>query len=191
MDLIDPKRVAFDIDGVVADTMRLFLDIAQSRHGIDHIAYEDITCYHLDECLEIDGPVLTDVITCLLEGRYQSVLSPIDDAPQVLHRMARDHAPLFFVTARPDAQLMQRWFSETLALAPAQFEIVATGAYEAKRDVLLDRGVTHFVEDRLETCFFLQEEGISPVVFKQPWNRVPHPFTEVSTWQELSALIDW
>jgi len=191
MTLIDPKNVAFDIDGVVADTMRLFLDIAKDAHGINHIAYEDITCYHLDECLDIDGFVLTDVIARLLDGRYESVLDPIDDAAQVLHRLAREHAPLLFVTARPDAQLMQHWFTNTLALAQAQFEIVATGAYEAKRDVLLERGVSCFVEDRLETCFFLKDGGISPVVFKQPWNREPHPFPEVATWRELAALIDW
>ena len=38
-----PDRIAFDVDGVVADTMRLFLDIAREEYGINHTRYEDIT----------------------------------------------------------------------------------------------------------------------------------------------------
>ena len=34
---IDPASIAFDIDGVVADTMTLFLDIARDEYNIDWI----------------------------------------------------------------------------------------------------------------------------------------------------------
>jgi hypothetical protein len=93
------------------------------------------------------------------------------------------------VTARPDAEQAREWILNTLCLAPDCFEIVATGSFDDKREVLLDRGITYFVEDRLETCFTLNEAGIHPIVFKQPWNRKPHPFYEVENWQELESLI--
>ncbi len=64
-----------------------------------------------------------------------------------------------------------------------------TISFEDKKDVLLDKKVAYFVEDRLETCFLLHDAGISPVVFKQPWNRKPHPFPEVGNWQELETMI--
>ena len=72
-----------------------------------------------------------------------------------------------------------------------QFEVIPTGAYEAKTSVLLDRRISFFVEDRLETCFLLREAGITPVLFKQPWNREPHDFIEVGSWGELESLIDF
>ena len=31
--------------------------------------------------------------------------------------------------------------------------------------------------------------GIAPILFVQPWNRFPHPFREVATWEELTALM--
>ena len=68
-------------------------------------------------------------------------------------------------------------------------DIVATGSFEAKADVLLERNVTCFVEDRLDTCFLLERAGITPILFKQPWNRQPHGFVEVGSWSELEALI--
>jgi hypothetical protein len=39
------------------------------------------------------------------------------------------------------------------------------------------------VKSSLETCFDLAREGITPIVFAQPWNRNP-PFLEVSGWQK-------
>jgi 5'(3')-deoxyribonucleotidase len=56
-------------------------------------------------------------------------------------------------------------------------------------DVLSKRNVSYFVEDRLETCFSLYEAGVTPILFKQPWNRRKHPFMEVSDWRELESLI--
>jgi 5'(3')-deoxyribonucleotidase len=57
--MIDPYSLAFDIDGVLADTMTLFLDIAREEYKIRNVKYEDITCYILEECVNID-PVLIE-----------------------------------------------------------------------------------------------------------------------------------
>ena len=83
------------------------------------------------------------------------------------------------------------WLKRHLPIAPEAIETVATGSYEAKADVLLNRNRTWFVEDRLETCFLLERAGITPVLFKQPWNRKKHPFIEVASWRELEDLIDY
>ncbi len=60
--MIDPAAVAFDVDGVIADTMTLFLDIARDEFGINGITYEDMTCYILEECLDIDPAVITAIL---------------------------------------------------------------------------------------------------------------------------------
>ena len=70
-------------------------------------------------------------------------------------------------------------------------EVVATGSFDAKADVLAARNITYFIEDRLETCFPLQAAGIVPVLFRQPWNRKRHPFLEVGSWKELESLIEF
>jgi len=43
--MIDPMTVAFDVDGVIADTMTLFLELARREYGIAGLNYEDITSY--------------------------------------------------------------------------------------------------------------------------------------------------
>jgi len=188
---IDPESVAFDIDGVLADTMTLFLEIARYEYNIDWIRYEDISCYILEDCLKLDAGLIKEVITRIMDGDYTVPLKPIAGAPDVLTRLARDSNPLLFVTARPYLGPIYDWVKSVLQLDSASIEIIATGSFIAKIAVLLDREISYFVEDRLETCFSLQESGIVPVLFKQPWNRERHPFMEVSSWQELESLIDF
>ncbi|MEA3280918.1 MAG: haloacid dehalogenase, partial [Thermodesulfobacteriota bacterium] len=60
--MIDPASVAFDIDGVLADTMTLFLDIAREEYDITGIRHEDITCYMLEKCIDIDEEIIEAII---------------------------------------------------------------------------------------------------------------------------------
>ena len=186
--MIDPGDVAFDVDGVIADTMSLFLDIAREEYQIDGIRAEDMTCYILEECLDLDPAVIYAILDRILSGNYSGTLKPIDGSPSVLTRIARYRNPLLFVTARTHSQLIQDWLQQVLALDHGSIQVVATGTFEGKAAVLLEHGVRYFVEDRLETCFQLKDVGIEPVLFSQPWTRQDHPFIEVPRWKELEEL---
>jgi len=186
---IDPASVAFDIDGVCADTMNLFLDILRQDFNINSIRYEDITCYTLEKCLPINQDVIFKAISKILEGNYRAWLKPLDGAIDALTRIGNHSSPILFVTARPNAGPIDEWLNKLLPLRSDQIEIIATGSFEAKTDVLLQKNKAYFVEDRLETCFSLLDAGITPLLFHQPWNREKHPFIEVKNWKELEALM--
>ena len=189
--MIDPAALAFDIDGVIADTMHLFLDILKDHYDIHTVRYSDITCYRLDECLDLDEAVLEDAINRILEGRYRADLMPIPGAASVLQRIAASTGRLLMVTARPAPGPIQQWMNTLLDGQHRRARIIATGSFEAKVDVLLKNGIRWFVEDRLETCHLLDAAGVTPVVFRQPWNREPHGYLTVSTWQDLESRIDF
>jgi hypothetical protein len=104
-------------------------------------------------------------------------------------RFAKRGEVVRFVTARPNQGVIRSWLEATLPLEASQIDVVATGSFEAKTEVLKMHGMRVFVEDRLETCFMLSREGIAPIVFQQPWNRRPHPFREVSSWEEIESLM--
>jgi hypothetical protein len=106
-------------------------------------------------------------------------------------RISNYRNPLLLVTARPYLGPISDWLEKILCLDPLRIEVVATGTHERKPGVLRERNIACFVEDRLETCYALQDVGILPVLFKQPWNREPHPFAEVDNWDELEALIQF
>ena len=189
--MIDPRSVAFDFDSVVADTMHLFIKVARDVHQIDHLTYDGFTCYSLLECTDLDTDILDDIVDRLQEGRYLDELAPMPGVADVLQRLGRRYGPLTFVTARPFAEPVVEWLHQVLALAPETVTVVPTGSYDTKADELTGRGISFFVEDRLETCFQIQAAGVVPVLYKQPWNRRPHPFTEVDSWRDIDALIKW
>ena len=189
MGMIDPSRLAFDIDDVFADTMGLFLQIARSDYQINHIRHEDITSYMIEECVDAEPRVLEEIFNRIVDGDYRVPLRPVEGAPGVIERIGREHRPVLFVTARPRGKTIADWMRCILKLEPTAIDVVATGSFEAKVGVLLERNITDFVEDRLETCFLLKEAGLNPILFKRPWNRKPHPFQEVASWRELESLV--
>ena len=189
--MIDPDAVAFDIDGVVADTMKLFLEIAREKYHMSSIRYEDITCYNLADCLDIELNIIDRIVIELLDGNHGIRLRPLKGAAQVLQRFIESRRLVTFVTARPYIGSLGEWLENELGLNAAARDLVATGTHDGKAQVLLERGITYFVDDRLETCYGLHDAGIVPVLFKQPWNRQPHAFIEVGSWAELNALIDF
>jgi len=184
-----PETTAFDIDGVIADTMRLFVDIARESFRIDHLRYEDITSYNLEECLDIAPAVIDAIIQQIIAGTHAPQLHAIAGCCQTMARFGRNGHPVRFVTARPEAGVIRTWLENTLPLGADQVEVVATGSFDAKATVLRSEGIHIFVEDRLETCFLLSQAGITPILFAQPWNRSPHPFREVSSWEEIASLL--
>ena len=187
--MIDPSSLAFDIDDVFADTMSLFLEIARNEYDLGGIRPEDITSYMIEDCIDIDLQILADIFGKILDGSHTARLRPVADAAAVVRRVAEKSRPVLFVTARPSPDSIVDWLHDVLCVAPEAVDVIATGSFDGKVDVLKDRKVSFFVEDRLETCFSLNNSGITPILFKRPWNREKHPFVEVGSWKELESLI--
>lgn len=187
---IPRDSVAFDIDGVVADIMTTFLDLARERFQVGHhLRYEHITTFALSECLDLPPRIIAELIRELIDRPHELPVEPFPHAVPVLTRLARE-GPLLFITARDRARPIQTWLHRTLAPVPPEvIRVVATGDPDTKIHYLQDHGIEYFVEDRLETCLQLADHGITPVLFVQPWNRQPHPFLEVADWPALARLL--
>ena len=182
---IPSQSIAFDIDGVCADTAQLFIDIASSHYQMKPFLPSQITQYSFFKTIDLSDKDISKVIEKIVYGMYTERLYPIMDAFNVLNQFSH---PILFVTARTSGDVISTWISHFLLTS--DFEVVATKTPEAKKEVLLERYIAYFVEDHLQTCYELAEVGIVPILFAQPWNRIPHPFLEVTSWQDFSLLLD-
>lgn len=189
MQAIDPKKLAFDIDGVIADTISLFIDIAREEYAIDTVRYEDISSYAVDSLDGIDPDTVLEIFTRIVEGDFSHTLRPFPGAAQSLAKLHRQTGALLLVTARPKKEAIYNWIKAEIPVPIENVEIIPTGSFEGKVDVLNAYGITHFVEDRLETGFILNDAGITPIIFNQPWNRKEHPFITVDGWDDLDKMI--
>lgn len=178
-------RVGFDIDGVVADTMRAFIRIAREEYNIDTLHKGMITSYWLERCLPIPEEVVLKIVHQLVHEPLYVGLNPIQHAREALLAYAQ-RSPLIFVTARPEQAPIHRWLQELLPELPeTHIQVIATGQHSAKALLLKDLGIETFIEDHLETCHQIHQAGIQALVFDQPWNQGNTPCRRLHSWKDF------
>jgi len=188
---INPERIAFDIDGVVADTMEMFVRLAHERYSLMHLTKESISCYNLYDCLGLEKEVLDDLICLTLDDEHTLQIPPVPGAPEVLTELAR-HAPLLFVTARIWPESITEWlYLQLPEVSPDRITVIASGDPEGKLDILNELKIRFFVEDRVDTCRQLKKGGIQPFLFEQPWNRneTEEGFIRIENWTQLKEWV--
>jgi len=84
---IAPKEIAFDVDGVFADTFHLFVAKARSEYGY-RFGYEDITEYDFMKVLDMDEEESDAIVQALIESPLESGVMPISGAVEVLTRLS-------------------------------------------------------------------------------------------------------
>ena len=187
---IRPAELAFDIDGVIADTFRAFVHTARKSYGVE-IDYEAITDYDFKKVIDMDDAASDAIIERILEDPLGIGIRPISGAVEVLRRLST-FGPLCLVTARTNREAIMEWVRQTLGFDNGdRIRLDATGAHEEKLPILLQHGMRYFVEDRLDTCYLIQQSPVTPIVFDQPWNRQAHPFMTVVNWDEIRNIVDW
>lgn len=187
---IAPRELAFDIDGVLADTFHVFVKIAREEYDIQ-VNYDDITEYDFRKVVDIDEEICNVIIQRILNDPVHMGIKPMNGAVDVITRLSR-YGTILFVTARPGRTSIYEWLVRHLKrVDPRLIRLEATGSHEDKIPILLEQGIRYFVEDRLDTCYLLATASVTPIVYEQPWNRICHPFRTVCSWEEISGMIQW
>ena len=112
---IPPYELAFDVDGVFADTFRTFVKTARDQYGI-RVKYEDITEYDFRRVIDIDEKTSHEIIQMILNNPLAMGIQPVFGAVDVLSRLLRT-GPLLFVTARPERESILQWIKQYLPAA--------------------------------------------------------------------------
>ena len=185
---IDPGKIGFDFDGVVADTMEAFIRLADQDYAIK-VSPSEITEFMVEECLDIDQEIINDIFGRLLLDPLGVGLEPMTDAIRVLEELAWE-APLTFITARPEVEPVAAWLDCHLSSKIfAQSRLIATGDHDGKAEHIREMGLSYFVDDRADTCNVLaQDQGIIPIIYDQPWNRGKHNLDSVCSWQGIREM---
>lgn len=185
---IHPTILGFDFDGVIADTAEAFIRLCCEEYGHCSIRLEDITDFEVDRCLGIEPEVVQEVFMRILLNSIEAGLQPMPGAVEVLRELT-SHGRITLVTARPEPEPVVQWLDWALPTrVAANINVVAMGAHDDKPRYIKEHGLQYFIDDRAETCRQLQEAGINPIVFAQPWNHGRHSFDTVRCWQEIRSL---
>lgn len=185
---IHPAQLGFDFDGVIADTASAFIRLACEQFGLCDIKLNHITDFSVEKCLKMSREVAESIFLQILQDSIGTRVAPMEGAVEVLSEMTRS-ATITIVTARPESQPVRDWFETVLPTATLdKIQIVAMGDHDDKTRYIKELQLSHFIDDRAETCLQLESAGISPIVYSQPWNRNRHSLPSVSSWQDIRQL---
>jgi len=186
---LDPARLGFDFDGVIADTAEAFLRLACEEHDLCGFRLEDITRFEVECCLDMPAETAAGIFGRILTDSLGCGLRPMPGALEVLTELADAAGIVTVVTARPLLQPVLDWFACHLPQPTLQaVRVVAMGDHDDKPRHILEQGLRWFIDDRAETCAQLHAAGIQPLVFRQPWNQDCRHFPAVRSWQEIREL---
>ncbi len=181
------KKIGFDFDGVIANTAGSFLEIAEKEHGYN-FCLDDITSFDIENCCDMPKKLIDSIFHSLILDTSRTL--PISGAVEVINKLAY-REQVHIITARPIAEPVHAWIEKYFDKDTIKkISILAMGNHDEKLPHIKERGISHFIDDRIETCFHLAENGISPIVFSQPWNKNQHSFDTVNNWQEIEYILD-
>ncbi len=183
-----PREIGFDFDGVIADIGEAFIRLACEEYDHCGIRLEQITRFHVEQCLDMSEEIVETIFLQILEDSLGTGLIPMPGAVPVLEDL-NQQAPVTIVTARPiEAPVidwMQHYFPHEVH---QQIRLVAMGDHDDKVRHIKELGLTCFIDDRVETCLQLREAGIASYLFAQPWNQGCTSLPRIDSWEHIRTL---
>ncbi len=159
-------KIAFDVDGVVLNSIELILERINEMKGTQ-LKPEKLFAWDL-EAQGLDMETLRKAVDYMYSRPY---IAPYDAAVEVLSRV---HGiigePLLFITGRsiPETAKKQLQALDWNGNPP---EMVVIGGNRDKREYLLDVGVDFIVEDDPEYLKEYVGLGVGVGLMLRPWNR--------------------
>jgi hypothetical protein len=180
-------KIAFDIDGVVLNSIEYILEHINRVKGSSHTT-ADLLSWELER-LGIDSETLWNAVDYMYE---QPRIEPYEGAADVLSRIHRATGePLLFITGRRDPHSARRQL-EALEWNPTLPRMIVTGGTRDKRAYLSDNRVDLIIEDDVEYAQHYLNVGIGVGVMLRPWNsRTTIPVTKkFRDWAHLGQWFD-
>jgi uncharacterized HAD superfamily protein len=175
-------RVGVDIDGVLADTLPLWVG-ELNKHFNKNKKVEEIHLYDLLETFELENEQLRGFI----REKGQDMMSapaPIPGAAHYLKKIKEEHY-VVIVTARQELyrEATEGWLERH---SMRYDELLLTGTHE-KADICREQGLQIMIEDTREVGLGLSVAGIPVLLLDAPYNRRPLPelVTRVYNWEDI------
>lgn len=161
----NPLKIAFDIDGCVADLLPPLLNCIQDKWGIK-ILPNEIARHRIEECSEATGEQITWCVNFVIAR--PKLVKPYPNAIRFIKYYVEQSGdtPLF-ITDRWDKGSTKKWLDKTLKIP---YEVLFTDG-EDKADIAKRKDVNIFVEDRNKHAERFDQTKQFMLLMDRPWNK--------------------
>ncbi len=163
------KNIGVDIDGVIVDTVRVYLGYLEELCGKTFVP-EQVTSYFFEDCIEVTPQQASLAMEKMIGDCIWEDIPFYEGALESLMKIGEKHN-LYIVTSRPPKAVSatRKWISD--CSIPAK-EVVFTDMQSKllpleKKKINLD----YFIEDRWEFASEIAGSGTTVFLVDQPWNK--------------------
>ena len=179
-------NVAFDIDGTVVDFTKAFIEIAEYHYGLSGFTKDQILTYSIEDHIKLTRFETLEIVNFILEYPYNSNLEFIPGAKEFLDEIMTVHN-IIFISCRHTKIPIQKWMEDKFK--NDNFQVFNVAKPNDKLSLLKKLGIEYYFDDRLETCQKMENSGIRPILYAQPWNRMNTGIPTVFNWSEIRDLL--
>ncbi len=187
------RKIAVDIDGVLANLTEPFLEYYNQREGTN-FRLENVHTTNFKELFGINGEEEKKLLDDFFKSDFFSNIQPIMGAQEAIsHLSKRNH--LVIVTARKEYiqdktnEWIERFFPDVFSEIHFARNINSGDESKlSKFDICMEKGYEIIIEDDLVYANPCAEKGIKSILLNHPWNQEEnlHPeITRVNNWQEV------
>src|SRR4030042_5669509 len=182
------KKTAFDIDGVVINLQDPLTYYFKKMYGIE-LPNEAFSRWSIEKTTDIPyEKVLVCVNACIEDIELQNIYPGAKEF--ILDYFRETKEEVLFVTNRWDKvntfKLLDRFFHNIF------YDVIFVDG--TKTNVLKERNVDIFIEDRIENAEEISNAGIFTYLIERPWNQFDSKCSDklvrVKDWFELRMLYE-
>ena len=186
---IQPSKIGFDFDGVIADIGEAFIRLACEEHNYCSFSLADITDFHVEKCTSVPEEIVQTIFSDILRNSLATGLMPIDGAMKVLADLTK-YDLVTIITARSEERPVSDWLEHYLpADICSRIKLIAMSDHDLKVRFIKQEKLQYFIDDRAETCAQIANANLTPILYRQPWNSAWNHFATVSNWSDIDQLI--
>ncbi len=187
------RRIAVDIDGVLANLTEPFLEYYNQKFGIS-FKLQDVHTFDFKKLLGINEEEEKNLLNDFFKSDFFKKIQPVIGAQDVISYLSkRNH--LVVITARKEylknetLEWIERFFPNVFS--EIHFARNINSADESrphKFDLCVENEYEIIIEDDLIYAKPCAEKGIKSILLNYPWNQEEnlHPeITQVNNWEEI------
>lgn len=170
------KKIAIDIDGVLADLAMPLMDFCNVRYGTK-IEVKDLHSFDFKEIFEITKEEERSFLLDFFKTDYFQNIQPIKDSQNGINALSKNNS-LNIITARPkyvenETRLwLERFYENVFSKIHFAENIYASGRPTTlKSDFCLNNDYSVMIEDDSRYANDCSEKGIETILITRPWNK--------------------
>lgn len=179
-------RIGVDIDGVLADSLPLWVKELNNFFN-KSVPVEEFHLYDIRKTYDIKPGEIERFIE--LKGKYlMSEPPPVPGAPRYLRKI-KQHHEVYIITARDERYRREtsRWLKKH---GLPYDELLLLGSHE-KKEICLEKNLHVMVEDTLEIGKKISSAGVPVLLMDAPYNQgaLPVLVYRKRSWEEIYQAI--